>query len=199
VALSKVGICNLALTHSGINAFIVSLTEQSAEAEACNMFFDQALRKALAKKDWSFARSRVSLTLESGTAPDEWSYQYQIPTGMIKARWIADTLKVRRSDQRIPFRLERIGGSRLLLTDMEDAELVYTAEITDPNQYTAAFVDYLALVLAEYIVFPLTGSRDKLKDIAILARTTLSEAAADDLEAEQEPEAPDSEFVSVRE
>ena len=55
------------------------------------------------------------------------------------------------------------GQTTSILTDMEEATLAYTFDVTDPSRFTTLFVDALAWRLASRIAFSLTGKADLAK------------------------------------
>lgn len=61
-------ICNMALIYAGVNVKIGSLTENSAEAQACNTVYAEIRRQLETKFRWGFTIKRVQLTPYSGAA-----------------------------------------------------------------------------------------------------------------------------------
>jgi len=196
--MTKVAICNFALARCGISEFIADIDEDTTEAKLCKQFYDTVLDAALVAFDWPFARKRAALDLDSVDPPDEWGYQYLLPPDVLRARFIADALKVRRTDQRIPFKLESSNGATRLLTDYEDPTLVYTYRITDPSKYPVAFSLYLGWALAAMVVFPLTKKQSLEKYISEKASFALGAALSTAYNEEQHPEPPESEFIAAR-
>jgi hypothetical protein len=86
---SKVKICNLALSKLGARNKIEDIEEATAEAEACNMWYDLALETALEAFDWSFARKRASLAPSAFDPPEGvWAFRYQWPNDCVAPRQI---------------------------------------------------------------------------------------------------------------
>ena len=88
MAISSVKIANFALSKVGTDSTIETLTENSAEAKACNLWFETARKQALSAYDWPFARKRLALAVHGDDPPDEWAYRYQYPADCVKARFV---------------------------------------------------------------------------------------------------------------
>lgn len=67
---SDVDICNLALLYAGINTRIASLTEKTAQAQACNTVYSENRQDMFNEFRWPFAIKRVQLTPYSGNPYD---------------------------------------------------------------------------------------------------------------------------------
>lgn len=195
---SQVEICNAALGHINVRRQISDIEENTQEARQCKLHFDHALLLCLEAMDWTFARARVALDLDSQTPPEEWEYAYILPGDYVAAQGIADDLQVRLPDKRIRYRLETVNSVRYLYTNQVDAVLVYTRQIEDPARWPASFSEYLSWKLAEQIAMALTG-KEALKDKAeVKAIRALHEAAAKGLGEEEEGPEPDPEFIAAR-
>lgn len=151
-----VSICNMALARIGVSSFISNLNEASNEARVLNLFYEQMRDFALRDNDWNFARRRVVLA-NAGTPPTNWAFKYTYPSDCIYARKILMAgMRNPRNDQRIPFEIASEGSQRVIYTDQAQAELVYTARITDPTLYDPMFESALAFLLAAEVAMPLT-------------------------------------------
>jgi len=156
-SISKVKIGNLALSHIGAKATIESFSEDSAEAQNIDLWYDFARESVLQAFDWSFARKKDALASHS-VDPDttEWSYRYQYPADCIAARYILNPLG--KDADAVPFEMREAGdGTKSILTDQESAKLVYTQNIETTSLFTPNFVMTLSYYLASLISFSLTG------------------------------------------
>lgn len=211
MTIGKVQICNMALSHVGAGR-IEALTENSAEAVECNTWYDHARLETLEAYDWNFARKRLVLSAHSEDPPDGvWGFRYQYPTDCVRARYMENPTVVHQSIVRgvptqlvepdaIPFVVEMDddGITKSILTDLDDATLVYTFDQKDTNAFSRAFITTLAYVVASYVAFPLTGKLNIKKEMNFLARLTLQNAAANN-HNENVPRAPrESEFIRGR-
>lgn len=157
-SISKVKIANLALSNIGAKSSIESLTENSAEAQECNLWYDVALELALEAYDWSFARTRLTLATHSDDPPDGvWEYRYQYPSDCVKLRSLVNPLGP--DADPVPFTVETSedGLTKSILTDLDDAVAVYTRLQTQTSMFSLYFVFTLAAALAHLIAFTLTG------------------------------------------
>lgn len=170
--MDEVAICNLALSHLGAYP-IQALTEATKEARECKRLYATARDSALEAHDWSFARKQKVLGLLVDTYSG-WTYAYEWPSDCIIPRKIYDpsgdtadgTVIDRETDQvqiigRIPF---EVGANaslnrRVILTNEEDAELIYTAKVTDPNMFSPGFIDALSWRLASDLAMPLRADK----------------------------------------
>lgn len=155
--MSPIDICNIALSHVGgyrINA----LTDPTKEARECALHYAIARDATLADHDWDFARKRIALALLS-TTYSGWDYAYQYPSDCLVARRIYDDTGLLDEDGGIEFEVAANDGltGRVILTDQEDAELIYTAKVQDVNIFSPQFVEAHALRLASSLAQPLKG------------------------------------------
>lgn len=148
---SAIDICNLALSHIGQDANISSIDppEGSADAEHCARFYPMALGEALEEHPWTFATRRQNLAL-LGSTIDPWPFAYALPAGCLKPRRVlpqssSDDLRGQR------FLVE----DNVVYTDIEDAILVYTYNLTDTTRFTPLFTTALSWLLASKIAGPI--------------------------------------------
>lgn len=147
---SEVQICNLALSQLGAYK-IESLSESTEEARQCNLHYDNVRDSVLSAHAWDFATKQLTLALLTDTY-EGYDYAYSYPNDCLVAREIYSD-----SDTKIKFEIIADSDltSKVIITDEEDAVLIYTARVTDPNMYSPLFVNALSLALASTIVQPL--------------------------------------------
>ena len=100
----------------------------------------------------------------------------------------------------IPFMVEMDddGITKSILTDLDDATLVYTFDQKDTNAFSRTFITALAYQLGSYMAFALTGKLNLEERLNFLARLTVQNAAANN-HNENVPRAPrESEFIRGR-
>ena len=167
--MNKIQICNLALSRIGARR-IQSLTTQSKEAIECNLLYEFALKSTLEAYDWGFARKRVVLA-ELSEDYTNWDYAYQWPIDCLAPRYIIDedgsytgtSYDIDRDRDVKVGKVEFVHASnstlsgRVILTNKEDAELVYTAYTEVANLYSPMFIEALAYKLASELAQPLRG------------------------------------------
>ncbi len=155
--IDKTQIANLALSHIRDKSVLENVeTDTSTQGKSANLWYDPARRQALADFDHGFARRRLALAVHGDDPPAEWAFRYQWPSDCIQPRRIQNPLG--RGFPPIPFEIEQSDdGTRCILTDAEEAVLVYTRDVEDPTFFTPHFVLAHSYLLAHYIAGPLTG------------------------------------------
>lgn len=195
---SKVEICNIALGFIGINKEIENLdTENSNEANACRRVFDTILEETLRDFKWPFAKTRATLALIEENPDDEWSYSYRYPTDCLKVHRIPSGIRMdnRQSVEVYEFRYDSTGT--LIYSDKENADLIYTKKIDDPNRWPPDFRIAFAHLLASRIAVRLSGADDPYNHAQNQLTLYVQQIAKAQGNAQDETvrdEAPDSEF-----
>ena len=194
---SKVEIGNLALSHCGSKARIGSFSEQTTEAHHINLHYDPAVRVILEQRDWGFAEAVATLALTTDTAPGDLLYTYALPNNCLTPLWLNHELGVVDPPE---YRIGSNGTQRVIYTNEEEAELVYTKAIEgDPTQYTQSFVEAVAVALAVRICLPLTGDRALRAELQKAATATLSNAGAQNANSEPNLEtSPECDWLEAR-
>lgn len=148
MAISKVQIVNMALSHLGKRSTIEDLGEESPEARLALLWYDQSLKQSLNIHDWIFARRRQALAVHSEEAPHPWLYRYEYPADCVRFRLIENPMGP--DADAIPFKILQSSNKaeKTILTDVGEAYGWYTFWQTDTTQYSMVFVDLLSLVLA---------------------------------------------------
>ena len=165
---SIVDICNIALNRIRANT-ISSLTESTREARVCNSIYEVIRDEVLEAAPWDFARKSLELSVLSETYTG-WDYAYQYPTDCILARYIIkntessayafkDPGAIQGVTSRVKYAIytDSSLASKVILTDQADAELVYTAKVTDVNMYSSGFRLALSRRLAAELAVPIKG------------------------------------------
>ncbi|WP_025811527.1 hypothetical protein [Komagataeibacter kakiaceti] len=79
---TQIDLCNAALLRAGTRSTITSLTDGSAEATACNAFWQMCLDTLLSAYQWRFCR--VTATGEGAASTDpQWRYEFQRPSDCV--------------------------------------------------------------------------------------------------------------------
>lgn len=194
---SEVSICNMALGGVGVAVEIISLTEESVEAQQCNRFYESSRDYVLRRIDWSFARKYVSLNKVLDSPNDDWAYSYRYPTDCLNARRIVTS--IRKDPNKAPFEIASDNDGRLIFTDIENAILRYTYRIEDPLKFDDGFIECLSWHIGSKIAIPLSRSpkeRDYAYQRYVIA---LNEGAADARNEAHEDHPPEAEAIRERE
>jgi len=181
-----IDICNQALSHVRA-ASIQSIDDTSVEGLECKRHFEIVRDAVLAKFMWNFATKTETLA-DTGDEYSGWSYAYAYPTDCVKARRIYNSA----GSPRLPFEIRSNADkdARIILTDVEDAILVYTAEITNVNMYSPEFVEMLAYALAVELAVPVCNN-EELKEKRIFDYQRL-QGQAEAINAREDYEVPNS-------
>ena len=209
---SVVEICNLALTRIGVQT-INSLTEASAQALDCNLFYGPARDALLRQVPWRFAHGRQALALLTETPPPEWTYVYAQPSDMLAARYIeptgpviphgaiyrhgvfserVPTGSVVTAMPTLPTAAFELRGQKVF-THQPDAVLIYTARIEDPTLFDPSFVEALSYRLAADLAISRKDDRATrdmmLRDYqGVLAAATAADARDGTVRADLDPD-----------
>lgn len=175
---NEVEICNLALVvRLGANRIQSLTAEQTREARACNAAFSIIRDSVLREIDWSCVRKQKVLTLLTETVSG-FDYVYDYPTDCLEAREIYNSAKASDNDL-IPFRvgINDANNKKTILTDQEQAELIYTIAATNTAVFDASLVDVLSWRLAAELAVPLRGSTSLRESLYRTYLVELSKAA----------------------
>lgn len=180
MAVTKAQICNLALAHINQTKTQISDldTDQGTTAIQCRIHYDVARRFVLADHNWNFATKRVALAV-IGSPPSDWLYRYDYPSDCLRAREIQRFTK---SEMPIAFKVEDdgTGAGLCILTDKDEATLIYTKDVTNPALFTPGFVSAMAWYLASELAPALSGDEKKQQQCYSIYRGHLSGAHAAD-------------------
>jgi hypothetical protein len=172
-------VCNLALAKIGAKMRIASLYDGSEAAKKSLDIYGQTRDHVLYAGDWDFCQRAIQAVLlkKAPTIPPNyiatpwttaypatpWAYSYAYPADCIKVRSIKrlpsffpnwDPRYQRWSVDNDPGPQTVPGYAppqKVILTQVPNAILVYTAQVTDPLQWNAAFLEVLTDALAEQL------------------------------------------------
>jgi len=174
---SYVDISNAALAHLGDSATVSSIDppEGSAQAQHCARFMPMARDALLEMHPWSFSTKRVALQLLNESSPI-WLYTYAVPSDLLNALAVIDSTAQDDYTNIVtpafntpytsanqvgnytpqPYVLETdSSGADILLTNLPNAWLRYTAYVNDPTKFSPLFTRALEWLLASYLGGPL--------------------------------------------
>lgn len=209
MAKSNADICNQALIeHLSVRGVQINdlAADQTEEAAVMNALFEDARDACLAAFPWPFATLRKTLNLidpAQEPARDGWKYIYALPGDCLEPRriWqLGDSTRALRSDQRIPFAVEKAStdDSQVLLCDTVNAVLLYTARVTDPTKFPTLFGEALSALLGIKAAGAITGKEAKKAAAQVAYRSALGEARVAALAGVQEDQAPETESIAGR-
>lgn len=204
---TEVGVCNLALSMCGVKRRITSLSDTtSTEAVLVNSHYATVRDNLLMEAEWPFATKRATLTYLTDATTGEalrrtgYGFMYDLPQDCLIDRYLHTGINNPLPSQRIPYAIEASdsGDSLVLLTDAQNPELVYTAQVTNPGAMPAYFVDALAARLAMALIVPMAIQPGLASMMNQMMLQKVTRAIAMAFRQGQEEVAPDSEFISIR-
>lgn len=170
---SEVGICNIALSRLGIDQLIESLDDPNTRARQCRLHYAEVRDQVLQDFPWNFAQTVVALAPVANVEVPGWGHVYRYPSDCLRAQVVTNDSGSRLPQlasfwtydiwdydaqfpqaNRIPFRIMAdplTAGARIIVTDISEAYLWYTRQVTDPNQMPALFRSALSWRLASEI------------------------------------------------
>ncbi len=180
------GIVNMALSNIGAAPTENYLTEDTTESKQARVWYDYSRRIVLEAFDWNFARKRQTATLHSDTISETstdplagvWSFRYQYP---------GDALVIRKMQNpnappgdAFPFEIETSldGSEKTIVTDVEDAVIVYTWDQETVSTFSGLFVLALSHLLGHHMAFAITRKRKIKADELQIYRGLLPGAEA---------------------
>lgn len=205
---SEVDICNMALGHLGVSMTIMDIqAENSVEARTCRTFFETARDLALEEAPWPFAKRTNDLQIVAGNKYG-WEYRYRYPNDCLSARQIITeelTGIVETGDSiirpmPIPFEVveDEANGGKAILTDVENAILIYTARITKVSVMPTAFQIAFSLGLASLISGPLSANPKNRDAVSKAYELAISKAVGRAFNEGRERPERESEFTAAR-
>lgn len=197
---SIVSICNLALTNLGKDN-IAALSEPTAEARACNQFYDHVRDLLLQGYPWRFAGKTQSLAEVTNDKIGAWGHAYDRPVDCLKVRWLrreystVDPCKQTQQEELSnPYDVE----GQTIYCNLSPAFLRHTWRVTDPTKYPPLVVETLSWHLTVRLAMPLTRDPKVRADAFQLAMKTQGAAEMADANEVRETSDHDSEFVTGR-
>lgn len=166
---NEIQICNFALSHIGASS-ISSFNESSKEAIECNRLYEYERDSVLRDHRWNFAVKQETLALLTEEYLG-WEFAYSYPIDCLAIHKIYNEYDstVNRYNGCYNYQYYPMGNiqyevrannslsSRIILTNEEDAKVIYTAKITTPNLFDPIFIETLSWKLAADLAQPVRG------------------------------------------
>jgi hypothetical protein len=171
---SAIDICNLALSRIGQGVPIASLTEASEPAVQCNALLPIMRDLVLGDADWSFARRTVALALVAEDPTPTWGYSYRAPSTCRRALYLEP------EQIRIPWAQAGDDSGDLIYTDVEDAVLVYTEQVTNLGLWSTHAADALAWRMGADLALVLARDAGRAEDCRKQYQAAILRASAND-------------------
>jgi len=192
MALSKVGIANLALQKLGAKR-IESFTQDHPNARSINAAYDFVRRKELGAHRWGFATRRASIAADASQTSWGTHNRFTLPNDYLYL--ILDDETVYPVDWQIESATD---GTFVITDDAAPLNIRYVADVDDPNYYNALFADVFVCALAHHCCEEITGSTSKRQDIAVEKRDVIARAYQQGAIEKPAQEFPEDEWVTAR-
>lgn len=187
---SVVDICNRALQKLGAER-IISLTQDSVSARACNLAYESVRDAELRSHTWNFAIKRKELAADATAPVYGYSYAYTLPS---------DCLRLLKNDHQENYYSNnwKVEGRKIITDESAPLPIRYVYRVTDTTLYDALFIEALSSKMAYEMCEELTQSNSKKEAAAADYRNALREArkinAFENVPAEQETDT----WITVR-
>lgn len=156
MASTDTEICNLALQRVRAES-IGELTEDSAEADACNAVYDLLLEELLEAFSWPFAKASRALSLKA-EEPVEWEYLFDYPNDCVMDRYLTFSGYNAEDRDAIPYEIILdSSGNKAIACNIDEPILIYTKKVTAVTLFSPSFVDCFAWRIAMDIAIPVGG------------------------------------------
>ncbi len=166
--LTPEGLCNMALRRIGYPTPIGFIYEGTPAARVAVEIYGQTRDNLLRNADWDFARQAVGLTLlktapvggygygqlwTNAYPPPPWVFEYAYPTAALLVRSVRPTpVAMPEWDPQPNIFVvaddASVTPSKVILTNLANAQAVYTGQIVNPTQWNASFIEALVDALA---------------------------------------------------
>jgi hypothetical protein len=141
----------------------------------------------LRETHWTFARSEAALTLLANNTWSNYAFAYVYPADCLKIQYLCNPNLIanfpgypyepplmeycqRNCPHEVTLAVDSFGnttGQKVILTNLEDATLIYTKLVSDTSLFPASFIDALVLRLARAICHRLLPNTPILRDLAM--------------------------------
>lgn len=221
---TKTDLCNIALANLGETIQISDIdTDQGASARKCRTFLPMAVTTVLSDFPWTFARGVKNLSLLSDQESDIYEYIYSYPQDCLEPRSIVipnqpiglyyryypyffegqgsglETAPPEFMRPNFEKGLSNDGKSRVILTNFQDAQLLYTKNVEDEIQlWPISFFEAVAWRLSAYLAMPVAQSPSLGQAALASYRESMQLAAAQDMRGENAPGTPLPETMTAR-
>jgi hypothetical protein len=187
---SQVQFCNLALSRLGANR-ITSLTDGTAEADLCNIFFDDIADQVMSEGSWSSTIFRVELAQTTNTPSFGYANEFQLPVD-------PKAIKILNIDEAVPGGIDyRIEGDKLL-SDEGTMKIRYIGRLTDTEDWDIYLGKAFISRLASELAYPLTGDTRKAELEYARYQAIVDEALAQNGQQGSKEEIISVDFTEVR-
>ena len=186
MSVSKVQICNLALSELGSGRVNDIETDTSEKAVLCRLYYEPVVEEVLRSHEWNCALWYQSLAEVADTDDDymlvdyeEYSYQFQLPTA-------PRCLRVLKIPAYPGAKYEVVSGH--LLTNLSTAVIKYIRVLEDTTKFDPLLVRAIAYRLAADMAPRITNATKTRTEMLAIYNMQLTRAIGIDARESEEPQ-----------
>lgn len=192
MAKDVVSIFNLALSIVGTKAKVSVTTEDSREAETCQLWYEISRDVVLRAAFWpsTVAHQRLAVLKERDNLTDDWTRDDPAPDWVFAYGVPADMIAPRHLTTFSRFTLEwwtpaTQASIQAIMSNQEEAILQYSALQADPQQWDDSLYMAVVYALGMNIAMPITGKLSRQKAAREAGDLIISDARAAVANAEE--------------
>jgi hypothetical protein len=178
MAQDQTTLYNLALNAVGTRSRVSMPTENSREAEVCNLWYPTVRDQILCAAHWDSAAAVAQLTIQSTRTEDTWTETQPEPPWLFRFILPNDFLYPRHTSTFENFRMTQVDGVPMLLAMSEKVILHYTKKQTVVAAWDADLWYCVIQGLAAHIAMPLHAKPQRAAQALINANNILMLAQA---------------------
>lgn len=145
---------------------ITALTDDTERARVANALYAMTRDATLRAHPWRFALKRKELAADVTGPIFEFTTSYTIPS---------DALRVLKTDWTPP-PIWRVEARKVVTDQGAPIKILYIAQITDPQQFDALFIEAFIMRLASKMAVAVSGNYKRGADLFLMYKDALSEA-----------------------
>lgn len=167
MAVTKTGICNLALIRIGSDR-ISDITQNTKSAVLLNSIYDMVRDDVLRAHKWNFATKRTTLAATAITPDWGYSHEFDLPN---------DCLRLLETS---PDELDYVVEKRKIRANRDRLDVLYIYSNADESEWDSCFASAFAWKLAEQLAYSMTQSASLVQLCAAGYKAALAEARSMD-------------------
>lgn len=168
---------------------LTSLDDGSTEATVASHTYGQMVEALLSEYPWRFATKTFTLNQLTATAPEPWSYLYQLPTDLIHVQ----AVKLSGSD----IRFMRIGSTIACDYDANGVTLHYTWRVPE-EQWPPYFTMLVTLKMSAVFASSVAEKVSLYENFENMAEVQRRQARSSDAQGQSPRRMPSGKLMTVR-
>ena len=173
---SVTDIANLALVPLLGCGRVENIEDEQTEAVVMKAAYVYCRDAVMEERAWTFATSRGQWTPLADSPPFGYSFQYLIPSTVLRVLSIETATGVKGKD----WAVESDGEKTVLLANDSLLNVQYLEKVENTNRFSSGFVNCLSIYLAWFTCVGLTQNRSLQDSLWVKYQDALTEAASSD-------------------